>query len=1343
MARRVDVADNWFRVAHRLSQRRIGGDGLAWAAGLAGASLLRYDFHPGSIGIAGLLVFVAAAIAGQIVVGELTGLYLGRWRLGSFDEVAALARTVASVALVLLVLDLPESHRQVPLSATIGGGLIAFLLMGASRYAIRARRDAQRRPKRTDARRAIVFGAGDAGAEAVARMLRDPESRYIPVALLDDDPLKRHLRIVGVPMAGGRADLAAAAKDHEADVLLVAIPTASARLVRELSELAHNAGIDIKVLPTVNELIDGTIRIGDIRTPTDADLLGRQPVNTDVESIAHYLCGKRILVTGAGGSIGSEICRQVSRFNPGSLLMLDRDESALHGLQLSLEGRSLLDSPDLVLLDLRDRESVKQLLRERRPEVIFHAAALKHLPLLERFPGEAVQSNVWATANLLTVADEIQVGKFVNISTDKAADPTSVLGYSKRIAERITAHFAEHSTGAFISVRFGNVLGSSGSALPAFRAQIEAGGPVTITHPDVSRYFMTVHEAVQLVIQAAVINGTKHSAPDKATDVIDLRDAPRPSAVGPPLGRRGEALVLDMGEPVRIEDVVRRFIAQADRHIDIVYTGLRPGEKLHETLFGEAEQVIRRVHPLIYHVSVPPLDPSAVWALDLKSEPADLVVSLRALCEDAPPAATERLMSVPVAASQFASVGVGAPSRVTPLDADNGAHRRPGPVAIPVASAAARRVTSEGHARISGVRPMTEVGEEHVPTGHGRSFRRGALMTPAAADRPLAAYFKRIVDIVGATLALTVALPVLLGAAMLVKLRLGSPIFFRQSRLGRHEQSFTLVKFRTMTEDRDGSGRLQPDVSRITTLGRFLRSTSVDELPELWNVLQGHMSLVGPRPLPVSYLRRYTPGERRRHQVRPGITGWAQIHGRNSLGWDERLTHDIWYVEHQSLWLDVRILVRTFGVWMRRSGIHAVGEATMFELRPRSSVPAPQKEPGSISRPAYRIPLSPPDVREPERRLLMAAVDSGWVAPAGPDLDAFEAELADRCGVPRAVAVTSGTAALHLALLQVGVGPGDDVLLPTATFAATANSVTYCGARPCFIDSDPRTWQMSPGLLAEEMAERSRRNALPAAVVTVDLYGACADEPALHAICAEYGVPLVEDAAEALGSTFDGRPAGSFGAIGVLSFNGNKIVTTSSGGALLCHDDDAAERARYLATQARLPAAHYEHEEVGFNYRMSNLLAAFGRGQLASLDDRIERRRAIRARYQDALADIPGIGFQEVDPRGTTNAWLTCITLEPTSSPLAPEGLRQHLASRGIEARPFWKPMHTQPVYLRQPARIDGTADRLFATALCLPSGSGMTDASLDQVIEAMADAFETPAGYRPQSVVLPPRTPA
>ena len=1266
------------RLALVFLQRRIGADSLAWTAGLICALILRYDFHASRIDWLAFGFLATGAAIVQVLVGLATGLYLGRWRLGSFDEVSALVRTVAGATSLLFLVELRLSHRFVPLSVVIGGGVIAFVLMGAARYLVRSHDEERRRPTGPNVRRLVVFGAGDAGAQIVASLLRDPASPYLPVALLDDDPTKRHLRIMGVPVTGDRSRMAESADEHQADTLLVALPSASATLIRELSDLAHDAGLDLKVLPGLGELVGGHVAVGDIRTPTAEDLLGRHPVDTDLASIAHYLRNKRVLVTGAGGSIGSELCRQIARFDPANLIMVDRDESALHAVQLSIEGRALLDSPDLVLLDLRDRAGMEQLLGERRPQVIFHAAALKHLPLLERYPGEAVQSNVWVTAHLLSAAADVGVENFVNISTDKAADPVSVLGYSKRIAERLTAHYAERASGSFVSVRFGNVLGSRGSVLHAFRAQIEAGGPVTVTDPNVTRYFMTVHEAVQLVIQAAAVNGEQRPDEDSAGTTQSRR--------------HGEALVLDMGEPMLLDDVARQLISDSGRHIEIVYTGLRPGEKLHEDLFGQGEHVVRRVHPLISHVPVQPLEPEVVKTFDLRLPAAAIRAELEEMCTAAMPEAPA------------------VPARAVTDDR-------------PRVAAGVRRPTPAGPAHRNGQ------GRRAVPERPAR--RRGvSLFTPLCG-----AALKRSIDVGVAATGLMLSLPVLVVVAILIRLKLGSPVLFRQCRLGRHGQSFKLVKFRTMTDERDGEGRLLPDGQRLTRLGRILRSLSLDELPQLWNVLRGEMSLVGPRPLPVTYVRRYTPAEYRRHTARPGLTGWAQVNGRNNVGWEERFALDVWYIEHRSWWLDLRILARTVVALSRRTGISARGEATMAELRPPTVAAAEAMADAPVSRSTppstgvgsaepSRIWLSPPDVRTPERVALLAALESGWVAPVGPDLDAFETELAERCGVPHAVALSSGTAALHLALLQVGVGPGDEVLVPTATFAATANAVTYCGARPCFIDADPVTWQMSPNLLATELAERKNRGTLPAAVITVDLYGACADYHAILALCAEYGVPVVEDAAEALGATFAGRPAGSFGAAGVLSFNGNKIITTSSGGALLCHDDGAADRARYLATQARRPVAHYEHTEVGFNYRLSNLLAAFGRGQLATLDERIARRRAIQARYRQAFAELPGVLFPTTDATNTTNAWLTCITLEPGVASLQPGQLRVDLEAQNIETRPLWKPMHAQPVFRGHPARLDGTADRLFATGLCLPSGSGMADRDLERVIEAVHRAL-------------------
>ena len=370
-----------------------------------------------------------------------------------------------------------------------------------------------------------------------------------------------------------------------------------------------------------------------------------------------------------------------------------------------------------------------------------------------------------------------------------------------------------------------------------------------------------------------------------------------------------------------------------------------------------------------------------------------------------------------------------------------------------------------------------------------------------------------------------------------------------------------------------------------------------------------------------------------------------------------------------------------------------------------------------------RIYLSPPDVTGDDRARLIAAVDGGWIAPVGPDLDGFEGEIAVACGRTHAVGLSSGTAALHLALLELGVSAGDEVLVSTFTFAATANAVRYVGATPVFIDADAKTWQMSPDLLAEELAARRHEGCkLPAAAIVVDLYGQCADYDRIAPLLAEYGIPLIEDAAEALGATYRGRPAGSFGVAAILSFNGNKIITTSGGGMLITDDEHLARRCRHLSTQAREPAPHYEHIEVGYNYRLSNLLAAFGRGQLADLTRRVARRREINQRYRAALGELPGLAFMPEADYGMSTCWLTCITVEPDIA-ATPDSIRLHLESHDIEARPTWKPMHLQPVFADAPARVDGTSERLFATGLCLPSGSTLSDSDQDRVIELVREA--------------------
>ena len=581
---------------------RIITDCAAWFIALYAAVLLRLDFNATRIEAFRVAALIPLAWALQFAFGWIFGLYRGFWINGSFDEVIGLVRTVGAVTAILFVFDLfVPGARPAPATAIIAAGLFALVIAAGIRYVARRVIDERRRASGAHLPRAIIFGVGDCGVRMLQTLLFESNSPYRPVALLDDDPDKRNLNIKGLRVAGDRNAIGDVARQHDASVLLVAIPTADGQTIRELTDLAEVADLEVLVVPPVHELFGDTVRLGDLREPTEADLLGRRVIETDLEAAASYLQDKVVLVTGAGGSIGSELCRQIAKFGPRRLVMVDRDESGLHQVQLSIEGRALLDTPDLVLLDIRDRRRVAELFGEIRPDVVFHAAALKHLPLLQAHPVEALKSNVWGSLSVLDASAAAGVTRFVNISTDKAANACSILGYSKRIAEGLTSYFGLRHPGTYLSVRFGNVLGSRGSVLTAFRAQIEAGGPVTVTHPDVTRFFMTIEEAVQLVIQAGAI------------------------------GHDGEALVLDMGEPVKIADVARRLAAHHSPEIEIVFTGLRPGEKLHEELFADGEESHQADHELIRYVRVPDLDPTMVRDVDPTVSGADMASLLEFL----------------------------------------------------------------------------------------------------------------------------------------------------------------------------------------------------------------------------------------------------------------------------------------------------------------------------------------------------------------------------------------------------------------------------------------------------------------------------------------------------------------------------------------------------------------------------------------------------------------------------------------------------------------------------------------------------------------------------------------
>jgi FlaA1/EpsC-like NDP-sugar epimerase len=560
----------------------------------------RYDYDLNAVLWSSVAAYVLGACLLQVVAGTVLMLYRGRYRLATFEESFGLAVTAASVGILLAVAFIGfREAGTFPRAIAVLTPPVALLVMAAGRWCYRAWRE--RVAPDADAERVLIYGAGNAGYQLLRLIAQERKSPYHVVGFIDDDRGKRNLRMLGVPVLGGEQKLTQIAGEHGVTTVILAITHADSDLVRRVSSTVEGAGLRLLVLPAVQELIDGRVHLSDIREVDIADILGRHQVETDLGKIADYLTDRVVLVTGAGGSIGSELARQVHRFGPRELVMLDRDESGLHGVQLSIYGQGLLDTPDMALCDIRDEQALDEIFAAHRPDVVFHAAALKHLPMLEQYPDEGWKTNVLGTLNVLAAAAKYGCGTFVNISTDKAADPTSVLGKTKRLAERLTAWYAAAHGGTYLSVRFGNVLGSRGSMLHTFTAQIQAGGPVTVTHPEITRYFMTIPEACALTIQAATI------------------------------GRGGEVLVLDMGQPIKILDVARRLVARSRADVDIVFTGLRPGEKMHEVLLSESELGHRRHHPQISHVSVPPLDPAEVSFL-----PESLDVALEAVRSEAP-----------------------------------------------------------------------------------------------------------------------------------------------------------------------------------------------------------------------------------------------------------------------------------------------------------------------------------------------------------------------------------------------------------------------------------------------------------------------------------------------------------------------------------------------------------------------------------------------------------------------------------------------------------------------------------------------------------------------------------
>ena len=565
------------RIRESVRARRAGQatwDAGAWLVGTMAAWSLRFDFQPDFAQVRPVVALAIFFILGQLILGYAFQLYRGRYRVGSIDEVSGVTLTVLILVTLATLCVLFFMPAGVPRSIPAIAGALALGVMLSGRVALRLYR---MRFVGTDVgARTLVYGAGHTGEHLVRLMLSDPAKTFHPVGVLDDDRDKQRLRSYGVRVLGMNQDLERVVVRTEATVLVVAMTRISAAQLRDLDRRCLVLGVELRVIPTGNQLLTEGVQLGDIAGVTVEDMLGRRPIEADEAGISDLLRGKRVLIAGAGGSIGSELSRQVSRYEPAFMGVLDRDESAIQAVQMSIKGHGLLGDEDLILADIRDADRLSEVFAAVRPDIVFHAAALKHLSLLESFPEEAFKTNILGTQNVLDAAVASGTTTFVNISTDKAADPTSVLGMSKLVTERLTAGADPKGSRRFLSVRFGNVLGSSGSVLNLFREQIIRGGPVTVTDPDVTRYFMTVGEAVHLVLQAAAI------------------------------GESGTTLILDMGSPVRIADVAEQLIEISGRDIEIAYVGLRPAEKLHENLVSETERPEPTQHSLITKVDVVP-----------------------------------------------------------------------------------------------------------------------------------------------------------------------------------------------------------------------------------------------------------------------------------------------------------------------------------------------------------------------------------------------------------------------------------------------------------------------------------------------------------------------------------------------------------------------------------------------------------------------------------------------------------------------------------------------------------------------------------------------------------------
>jgi FlaA1/EpsC-like NDP-sugar epimerase len=548
---------------------------VIFAAAFVGAFAIRFDFLIPPKYLESMWHLLPVVLAGKLAIFLVFKMFRGWWRYVSMHDVVALAKAlvVASGALVLINVFV-MSPDYLPRSIYLIDFGLAFLGLSAARGSLRLLREAMRSnlAADSDAKRLLILGAGDTGETLVREINKNKNLPFRPVAFLDDDPYKHKLRIHGVSVLGGMSLIEEVVNAHEIEQVIIAMPSAGRDELRKIFERARNTDAEVKILPALESMLSGEVSLTQLREVSISDLLGRDPVKLDTQSIGVFLEGRTVLVTGAAGSIGSELCRQILRFGPNKLVMVDQAETPLFFIERELRE----EHADLLvpcMADIRDRGRMEAIFSRHKPDVVFHAAAYKHVPLLEANPSEAVRNNIMGTQNIADLAAETTASAFVLVSTDKAVNPTSVMGTTKRITELYTHALAGQNDTKFCAVRFGNVLGSNGSVVPIFRDQIRQGGPVTVTHPEMTRFFMTIPEAAQLVLQAGA------------------------------LGQGGELFVLDMGEPVKILDLARdliRLSGLALDEIEIAITGKRPGEKLFEELSFDAEKLGRTHHDKIF-----------------------------------------------------------------------------------------------------------------------------------------------------------------------------------------------------------------------------------------------------------------------------------------------------------------------------------------------------------------------------------------------------------------------------------------------------------------------------------------------------------------------------------------------------------------------------------------------------------------------------------------------------------------------------------------------------------------------------------------------------------------------